>query len=47
VDGIAVLARPKTCGSEEHCIEVCADDAIRMAWVPMTGHDAVGRWRRD
>lgn len=47
VDGIAVLARPETCGSEEHCIDVCADDAIHMAWVSMSGDGAVGKWRHE
>lgn len=45
VDGIAVLARPDACGSEEHCIEPCREDAIRMAWVSTTGGPARGRWR--
>lgn len=45
VDRKAVLARPDTCGSEEHCIEPCQDDAIRMAWVPIKGDRSVGRWR--
>ncbi|MFB3923676.1 MAG: ATP-binding protein [Terriglobia bacterium] len=44
VDGKAVLARPDTCGSEEHCIEPCRDDAIHMAWVPMRGDGTRGRW---
>jgi ferredoxin len=37
VNGIATLVRPDTCGSEEHCIAVCRDDAIRMAWLPFAG----------
>lgn len=47
VDGKAVLARPDTCGSEEHCIAPCQDDAIRMDWVLMLGNQAVGGWRVD
>lgn len=43
-DGIAVLVRPDACGSEEHCIPVCRDDAIRMRWVAMDGDKKVGRW---
>ena len=35
VDVLAVLARPDTCGSEEHCIKPCPEDAIQMAWVKM------------
>ena len=44
-DGFPVLARPDDCGSEEHCIAPCQDDAIHMAWVPMDGDATVGRWR--
>jgi NAD-dependent dihydropyrimidine dehydrogenase PreA subunit len=46
-DGLAVLAFPDTCVSEEHCISVCRDDAIRMAWLPFSGDETVGRWRTD
>lgn len=42
---VAVLARPNECGSEEHCIGVCPEDAIHMAWVPMEGDPAIGQWR--
>jgi len=44
VDGIAVLTLPDTCGSEEHCIAACRDEAIQMAWLPFSGDRAVGRW---
>lgn len=46
VDNIAVLVRFDQCGSEEHCIAPCRDDAIHMNWVLMES-DAltVGRWR--
>jgi Na+-translocating ferredoxin:NAD+ oxidoreductase RNF subunit RnfB len=43
-EGIAVLAFPDTCGSEEHCISACPEDAIQMAWLPFSGDRAVGRW---
>ncbi len=43
-DGIAVLAFPETCGSEEHCISVCPEDAIQMAWLPFSVDRTVGRW---
>lgn len=43
--GIAVLPRPDACGSEEHCIIECRDDAIHMAWLPMNGNEDVGVWR--
>lgn len=44
-EGIAVLTVPDACGSEEHCIGLCAEDAIRMAWVPWTGDTSRGKWR--
>jgi len=44
MDGIAGLAFPDTCGSEEHCISVCRDDAIHMAWLPFYGDRTVGKW---
>lgn len=44
VDGLPVLARPDDCGSEEHCIAPCKDDAIHMSWVSMKGDESVGRW---
>jgi hypothetical protein len=44
-EGIAGLPRPDICGSEEHCITECRDDAIHMPWVPMEGNEAVGAWR--
>lgn len=43
--GKATLAYPDTCGSEEHCISACQEDAIRMVWVPFSGNAAVGQWR--
>lgn len=43
-EGIAVLAFPGTCGSEEHCISACRDDAIQMAWLPFSGDRSVGKW---
>ena len=36
-EGLAVLTVPDACGSEEHCIGLCADDAIQMAWHPWKG----------
>ena len=44
VDGLAVLVLPDTCGSEEHCISACRDEAIQMAWLPFSGDRAIGRW---
>lgn len=44
-NGIANLLYPDTCGSEEHCISVCRDDAIQMAWIPFEGNSAIGRWK--
>ena len=47
VDGMAVLAFPETCGSEEHCISACRDDAIQMAWLPFSGDRSIGQWREE
>ena len=44
VNGVAKLVAPSTCGSEEHCIAVCRDDAIRMAWVRFAGNGSIGVW---
>jgi Na+-translocating ferredoxin:NAD+ oxidoreductase RNF subunit RnfB len=44
VDGIAVLSFPDTCGSEEHCIAACREEAIQMAWLSFSGDRTVGRW---
>jgi len=43
--GVAVLPRPNICGSEEHCVTECRDDAIHMAWIPMQGNETIGVWR--
>jgi MinD superfamily P-loop ATPase len=45
METLAVLTLPDLCGSEEHCIGVCADDAIRMAWIPWAGDTSRGRWQ--
>lgn len=44
-DSLAVLTLPEACGSEEHCIGLCADDAIHMAWLPWKGDTSRGKWR--
>jgi MinD superfamily P-loop ATPase len=44
VDGLAMLLRADTCGSEEHCISVCPDDAIHMQWIPLRGDVDIGDW---
>ncbi len=46
-DGVAVLARPDTCGSEEHCIALCPEACIWMAWVALEGDRAVGCWKLE
>ncbi len=46
-DGLAVLAFPDTCGSEEHCISACPEDAIQMRWLPFSGKRDVGRWNDE
>ena len=45
VGGIAMLMCAQICGSEEHCIEKCPDDAIHMQWMPLKGDTNVGQWR--
>lgn len=44
-EGIALLTLPEACGSEEHCIGVCPEDAIHMAWIPWVGDTSRGKWR--
>jgi len=44
VCGIAALVCAETCGSEEHCIPVCPERAIRMEWVLFRGNADVGQW---
>jgi MinD superfamily P-loop ATPase len=45
VDGVAMLLSAESCGSEEHCVAACAEDAIHMQWIPMRGDGSVGRWQ--
>lgn len=45
VSSLAVLTLPEICGSEEHCIGLCADDAIHMAWLPWAGDTSRGKWQ--
>jgi len=47
VEGVAVLGFPDTCGSEEHCIAVCKDEAIQMTWLPFSGNRNTGRWNDE
>ncbi len=42
---VAILTRPEDCGSEEHCIRACPEDAIHMAWLPSEGDRSLGCWR--
>jgi len=42
---VATLTRPQDCGSEEHCIRACPEDAIHMTWVPSEGDYSQGCWR--
>ena len=44
-DQLAVLSEPERCGSEEHCIEPCPENAIHMAWRPWSGNEERGVWR--
>jgi len=44
LNGVAVIARPNTCGSEGHCIQACPEDAIQMGWVELEGDRTRGQW---
>jgi Na+-translocating ferredoxin:NAD+ oxidoreductase RNF subunit RnfB len=44
VEEVAMLLNAGTCGSEEHCIAACPENAIHMQWIPMKGDQDVGRW---
>lgn len=44
VNNVAVLIRADICGSEEHCIEPCPEDAIHMEWAEIWGDERVGKW---
>ncbi len=44
VDQLAHLTNPLTCGSEEHCIPACPEDAIHMEWVLTEGVPSIGEW---
>ena len=45
VGRLAVLMYPDTCGSEEHCMGPCLEDAIHMAWVRCDGDGSRGKWK--
>jgi len=45
INNLAVLTNSESCGSEEHCIEPCPEQAIRMAWLPWEGSHKIGKWR--
>lgn len=45
VGGRAVPADPHTCGSEEHGLAPCRDEAIRMKWILMDGNHTAGLWK--
>jgi len=42
---VAALERPSDCGSEEHCISACPEEAIHMVWLPAEGDPSIGLWR--
>jgi MinD superfamily P-loop ATPase len=44
-DEIAILLCAQACGSEEHCVAVCPDDAVHMPWMPMPGDTQLGIWK--
>jgi len=41
----AALLHPHDCGSDEHCVAACQEDAIYMHWIPMRGNTHIGRWK--
>ena len=45
VVGKPLLVRPHDCGSEEHCIAPCQEDAIWMTWLPWEGDHGRGKWK--
>jgi hypothetical protein len=47
VNGVAELTEPETCGSEEHCIAACRDEAMQMEWLPFVGEKSRGKWRDE
>ena len=47
INKVAVLVRPETCGSEEHCIAPCPTGAIQMAWLEHSGNLTRGKWRPE
>lgn len=47
LDQIAVLVRPDTCGSEDHCLAPCPEKALQMRWVETTGDKDRGKWRAE
>jgi Na+-translocating ferredoxin:NAD+ oxidoreductase RNF subunit RnfB len=46
VEKIATLAFPDTCGSEEHWVSACPENAIQMIWAPFSGDMGAGQWRK-
>ena len=42
---VVVVERPNDCGSEEHCVSACPEDAIHMVWLPAEGDPSIGLWR--
>ena len=44
-NGVALLERPNDCGSEEHCISACPEDAIHMNWLKVAGDQTIGLWQ--
>ena len=45
VEKVAMLSSPDSCGSEEHCIAPCPDEAIYMDWIHHEGNPLQGKWR--
>ena len=43
--GFALLLHPDACGSDEHCLAACQEDAIYMHWIPMSCDTNIGNWK--
>lgn len=45
IENMAVLLHAHSCGSEEHCIAPCLEEAIHMEWVRLEGDGSRGIWK--
>lgn len=47
INGGVVLARALNCTSDDQCVSVCEEDALRMDWIDLAGDKNRGRWRAE